>query len=389
MFPVSSIGNDISSDLVRRKMNDLPESPIVNNLEALAPGIEKLKQTSIQMVTLLNALQPGGKCIITGDFQKELAYLQNVILYNDSSLRMDFFGYNALIIQRSDNTCELTINEPLKNQEISTGNINVNFPLKDIYNEIRRLNVVFSCGTGGIVDLSSLDLRNIDLELYDFTDKHMANAILNPFKLDDTDFTNANMFQVNFVSSKQNTTISWDYLLKITPVLTSISDMYSEEKIKLVESCLNELGDLTEDQLKIMRYAIIKSIPTANITDKLEKELTKSIYKNSSKINNYLSKVKLPEMKNFSLEKAYDYIDKIIEEYDCVKKNDYQTDPEINYTVDYNLDYTNSNDLLSDNSLEEERDSVDNSFSDDEFSFNECRFISKEYTYDYDLLNEI
>ncbi len=27
MFPVSSIGNDISSDLVRRKMNDLPESP--------------------------------------------------------------------------------------------------------------------------------------------------------------------------------------------------------------------------------------------------------------------------------------------------------------------------------------------------------------------------
>ncbi|HFM3121975.1 TPA: hypothetical protein ACG61T_004949, partial [Escherichia coli] len=163
MFPVSSIGNDISSDLVRRKMNDLPESPIVNNLEALAPGIEKLKQTSIEMVTLLNALQPGGKCIITGDFQKELAYLQNVILYNDSSLRMDFFGYNARIIQRSDNTCELTINEPLKNQEISTGNINVNCPLKDIYNEIRRLNVIFSCGTGGIVDLSSLDLRNVDL----------------------------------------------------------------------------------------------------------------------------------------------------------------------------------------------------------------------------------
>ena len=24
MFPVSSIGNDISSDLVRRKMNDIP-----------------------------------------------------------------------------------------------------------------------------------------------------------------------------------------------------------------------------------------------------------------------------------------------------------------------------------------------------------------------------
>ena len=89
MSPVSSIGNDISSDLARRKMNDLPESPIGNNLEALAPGIEKLKRTSIEMVTLLNALQPGGKCVITGDFQKELAYLQNVILYS-------FLGYYVI-----------------------------------------------------------------------------------------------------------------------------------------------------------------------------------------------------------------------------------------------------------------------------------------------------
>ncbi len=47
-----------------------------------------------------------------------------------------FLGYNAQIIQRSDNTCELTINEPLKKpREISTGNINVNYPLKDIYNK--------------------------------------------------------------------------------------------------------------------------------------------------------------------------------------------------------------------------------------------------------------
>lgn len=36
--------------------------------------------------------------------------------------------------------------------------------------------------------------------------------------------------------------------------------MYSEEKIKFVESCLNEPGDITEEQLKIMRFAIIKSI---------------------------------------------------------------------------------------------------------------------------------
>ena len=70
MSPVSSIGNDISSDLVRRKMNDLPESPTGNNLEALAPGIEKLKQTSIEMVTLLNALQQVGNALSLVIFKK-------------------------------------------------------------------------------------------------------------------------------------------------------------------------------------------------------------------------------------------------------------------------------------------------------------------------------
>ncbi len=368
MFPVSSIGNDISSDLVRRKMNDLPESPTGNNLEALAPGIEKLKQTSIQMVTLLNTLQPGGKCIITGDFQKELAYLQNVILYNVSSLRLDFLGYNAQIIQRSDNTCELTINEPLKNQEISTGNININCPLKDIYNEIRRLNVIFSCGTGDIVDLSSLDLRNVDLDYYDFTDKHMANTILNPFKLDSTNFTNANMFQVNFVSSTQNATISWDYLLKITPVLISISDMYSEEKIKFVESCLNEPGDITEEQLKIMRFAIIKSIPRATLTDKLENELTKE---------------------------TYNYIDIIIEDYENIKENAYLVIPQINYTMDLNIEDSSSEEFLFDNGLEKDENSSDNYFEVEKYNAYEAYnsenlyFTREEYTYDYDLLNAI
>ena len=395
MSPVSSIGNDISSDLARRKINDLPESPIVNNLEALAPGIEKLKQTSIEMVTLLNTLQPGGKCIITGDFQKELAYLQNVILYNVSSLRLDFLGYNAQIIQRSDNTCELTINEPLKNQEISTGNININCPLKDIYNEIRRLNVIFSCGTGDIVDLSSLDLRNVDLDYYDFTDKHMANTILNLFKLNSTNFTNANIFQVNFVSSTQNATISWDYLLKITPVLISISDMYSEEKIKFVESCLNEPGDITEEQLKIMRFAIIKSIPRATLTDKLENELTKEIYKSSSKIINCLNRIKLPEMKEFSSEKIYDYIDIIIEDYENIKENAYLVVPQINYTMDLNIEDSSSEELLSDNTLEKDENSPDNGFEVGEYNTYEAYnsekqyFTREDYTYDYDLLNAI
>lgn len=314
MFPVSSIGNDLGNDLVRIKMNDIPEPPIINDLKALAPGVVKLKQTSNQMLTLICALQPGGTCIIDGDFQQELAYLKNVILYNDSSLRIDFLGYNAQITQRSDNTCKLIICEPLNNIKISADIMNTNCSLEEIYNEIRRLNVIFSSGAGDVIDLSYLDLHNVDLTGYDFSNKHMAYATLDPFTLFTTKFTKTNMYNINFMRSTHNGTISWNSLLKITPALTSISDDYSREKINFVESCLNELGDLTEDQLKIMRYAIIKSIPTANITDKLEKELTKSIYKNSSKINNYLSKVKLPEMKNFSLEKAYDYIDKIIEE---------------------------------------------------------------------------
>ncbi|EJK8380331.1 hypothetical protein NLV10_002189 [Shigella flexneri] len=174
----------------------------------------------------------------------------------------------------------------------------------------------------------------------------MANTILNYFKLDSTNFTNANMFQVNFVSSTQNATISWDYLLKITPVLISISDMYSEEKIKFVESCLNELGDITEEQLKIMRFAIIKSIPRATLTDKLENELTKEIYKSSSKINNCLNRIKLPEMKEFSSKKTYDYIDTIIEDYENIKENAYLVVPQINYTMDLNIEDSSSEELI-------------------------------------------
>jgi hypothetical protein len=267
--------------------------------------------------------------------------------------------------------------------------------LKDIYNEIRRLNVIFSCGTGGIVDLSSLDLRNVDLELYDFTDKHMANTILNPFKLDDTDFTNANMFQVNFVSSKQNATISWDYLLKITPVITSINDMYSEEKIKLVESCLNALGDITEEQLKIMRLAIIESIPRATLTDELENELTKEIYKSSSKINNYLNRIRLPEMKAFSLEKIDYYIDIIIKDYESVKENAYLIVPKINYNTDLDIEDSSSEEFLPDNIPEKDENSPDNCFEVVKYNTYEAYnsekqyFTREDYTYDYDLLNAI
>ena len=88
-----------------------------------------------------------------------------------------FFAATPEFIQRSD-TCELTNCEPLKTAKYPLrGAINVNCPLKDIYNEPMRLNVI-SCGTGGKEGFI-LDLRNVDLELYDFTDKHMANTILN------------------------------------------------------------------------------------------------------------------------------------------------------------------------------------------------------------------
>ncbi|MGF2963251.1 hypothetical protein ACQVGM_24130, partial [Escherichia coli] len=213
--------------------------------------------------------------------------------------------------------------------------------------------------------------------------------------LDDTDFTNANMFQVNFVSSKQNATISWDYLLKITPVITSINDMYSEEKIKLVESCLNALGDITEEQLKIMRLAIIESIPRATLTDQLENELTKEIYKSSSKINNYLSRIKLPEMKVFSLEKIDYYIDIIIKDYESVKENAYLIVPKINYNTDLNIEDSSSEEFLPDNTLEKDENSPDNCFEVVKYNTYEAYnsekqyFTREDYTYDYDLLNAI
>lgn len=203
------------------------------------------------------------------------------------------------------------------------------------------------------------------------------------------------MFQVNFVSSKQNATISWDYLLKITPVITSINDMYSEEKIKLVESCLNALGDITEEQLKIMRLAIIESIPRATLTDELENELTKEIYKSSSKINNYLSRIKLPEMKAFSLEKIDYYIDIIIKDYESVKENAYLIVPKINYNTDLNIEDSSSEEFLPDNTIEKDENSPDNCFEVVKYNTYEAYnsekqyYTREDYTYDYDLLNAI
>lgn len=106
-----------------------------------------------------------------------------------------------------------------------------------------------------------------------------------------------------------------------------------------------------------MRFAIIKSIPRATLTDKLENELTKEIYKSSSKINNCLNRIKLPEMIDFSSEKIHDYIDIIIEDYENIKENAYLVIPQINYTMDLNIEDSSSEELLSDNTLEKDENS--------------------------------
>ena len=161
--------------------------------------------------------------------------------------------------------------------------------------------------------------------------------------------------------------------------------MYSEEKIKFVESCLNELGDITEEQLKTMRFAIIKSIPRATLTN----ELTKEIYKSSSKINNCLNRIKLPEMIDFSSEKIHDYIDIIIEDYENIKENAYLVIPQINYTMDLNIEDSSSEELLSDNTLEKDENSPDNGFEVGEYNSENQYFTREDYTYNYDLLNAI
>ncbi|EFH0485486.1 hypothetical protein BI215_002109, partial [Escherichia coli] len=142
-------------------------------------------------------------------------------------------------------------------------------------------------------------------------------------------------------------------------------------------------------------FAIIKSIPRATLTDKLENELTKEIYKSSSKINNCLNRIKLPEMIDFSSEKIHDYIDIIIEDYENIKENAYLVIPQINYTMDLNIEDSSSEELLSDNTLEKDENSPDNGFEVGEYNTYEAYnsenqyFTREDYTYNYDLLNAI
>ncbi|HCN2798499.1 hypothetical protein I5133_22095, partial [Escherichia coli] len=119
------------------------------------------------------------------------------------------------------------------------------------------------------------------------------------------------------------------------------------------------------------------------------------IYKSSSKIINCLNRIKLPEMKEFSSEKIYDYIDIIIEDYENIKENAYLVVPQINYTMDLNIEDSSSEEFLFDNGLEKDENSSDNCFEVEKYNAYEAYnsenlyFTREEYTYDYDLLNAI
>ncbi|HAM3303938.1 TPA: hypothetical protein IBI78_004057, partial [Escherichia coli] len=119
------------------------------------------------------------------------------------------------------------------------------------------------------------------------------------------------------------------------------------------------------------------------------------IYKSSSKINNCLNRIKLPEMIEFSSEKTPDYIDIIIKDYENIKKNAYLVVPQINYTMDLNIEDSSSEELLSDNGLEKDDNSSDNYFEVEKYNTHEAYnseelyFTREDYMYNYDLLNAI
>nr|CAC9117230.1 Uncharacterised protein [Escherichia coli] len=73
-------------------------------------------------------------------------------------------------------------------------------------------------------------------------------------------------------------------------------------------------------------------------------------------------------MIDFSSEKIHDYIDIIIEDYENIKENAYLVIPQINYTMDLNIEDSSSEELLSDNTLEKDENSPDNGFEVGEYN---------------------
>ncbi|EFA7510159.1 hypothetical protein E3X11_18190, partial [Escherichia coli] len=87
--------------------------------------------------------------------------------------------------------------------------------------------------------------------------------------------------------------------------------------------------------------------------------------------------------------------DIIIEDYENIKENAYLVVPQINYTMDLNIEDSSSEELLSDNTLEKDENSPYNGFEVGEYNTHEAYnsekqyFTREDYTYDYDLLNAI
>ncbi|EIB8544036.1 hypothetical protein K9O14_003894, partial [Escherichia coli] len=81
--------------------------------------------------------------------------------------------------------------------------------------------------------------------------------------------------------------------------------------------------------------------------------------------------------------------------YENIKENAYLVVPQINYTMDLNIEDSSSEALLSDNTLEKDENSPDNGFEVGEYNTYEAYnsekqyFTREDYTYDYDLLNAI
>ena len=164
--------------------------------------------------------------------------------------------------------------------------------------------------------------------------------------------------------------------------------------IKKTKKSMNLMPYIVLTIVVIGSYIFLNSFST-KINKMDYNELTKEIYKSSSKINNYLNRIKLPEMKGFSSEKIDYYIDIIIKDYESVKENAYLIDPKNNYNTDLNIEDSSSEEFLSDNTLEKDENSPDNCFEVVKYNTYEAYnsekqyFTREDYTYDYDLLNAI
>ncbi|ELQ4183297.1 hypothetical protein QSO38_000803, partial [Escherichia coli] len=77
------------------------------------------------------------------------------------------------------------------------------------------------------------------------------------------------------------------------------------------------------------------------------------------------------------------------------KENAYLVVPQINYTMDLNIEDSSSEEFLFNNNLEKDKNSSDNCFEVEKYNAYEAYnsekqyFTREDYTYNYDLLNAL